>query len=56
VESKGLHLEEVVAGRKARWEGSVVPSLGSVHAVDTPGATIETLLADLEPVLARRAG
>jgi hypothetical protein len=56
VKSKSLHLEEVVARSEARRERGVVPALASVHAIDTPGAAGKTVLADLKPVEARRAG
>jgi hypothetical protein len=55
VKSEGLDLKEVIAGRQARREVGVMPAASSVHTVDTPCAAGETILADLEPVEARRA-
>jgi hypothetical protein len=54
VKSEGLNLEKVVAGREARREVGVMPATSGVHAVYTPCAAGETILADLEPVEARR--
>lgn len=56
MKGKSFDLEEIVSGSKARREGGVVPALTGVHAIDTPGGAGETVLADLEPVEAGRAG
>lgn len=56
MESDELSTEEVVSWGNAGWNVKVLPSSSLDHLVNTPLATLKTVLVDLEPLEAGGAG